>query len=159
MDNGPSKASSAFLAAYYDPGVAIRDENPVEIERGERERLLTLYVVAQAASQIPRRIGGDAELIELREDKKRCRRVAHVARQCLEAWGGETTKAVPKDVRKEAAQVVWDKWWEAHQVVLRTRLTYIANWGLVQDADTQRWAKGAVQRLQNELNWLNYALR
>jgi len=160
MDNEPYKAATGYLSPYYDPGVAIRDENPVEIERAERERLFVLFSVAQAASQIPRRIGGEADYMELRVDKRQCRRIAHVAQKCLIGWGGQIDKSPSRDIKKEAAQVIWDKWWETHQIALRNRITYIANWGLRQeDVELQRWAKSAVMKLVNELNWLDYALR
>jgi hypothetical protein len=150
--------ASAFLAGYYDPGVELRDESPEEMEQFERERLYVLFAVASAAGQIPRRVGGDADGDELRNDKKRCRRIAHVAEQCFKAWGGVPGKGVAKDISKEAAQVFWDKWWANHQVVLKNRIAYIASYGL-QHAEHERWAKKSVVRLTNEQSWLSYALR
>ena len=159
MEEATSKASSEYLAAYYDPGIGVRAENPVEIVRVERERLYTLYFVALAASQIPKRIGGEATQEELRADKKRCHRIAHVARMSFGRWGGELAGKKEPDLKKEAAQIDWDKWWEAHQVALRNRITALANWGLAQDKEGQKWTKSAVQRLENELSWLTYAMR
>jgi len=159
MEKGSSKAASSFLAAYYDPGVSVRDFDPSEIEKVERDRLRLLYHVALAASQIPRRLGSDAEGTELSQDKKRCRRIAHVAAQCHTGWGGDITKGTVKDVKKEAAQVVWDKWWEGHSVTLQNRITYIATWGVDKTPLQQRWAKSAIVKLLNELTWLQYAMR
>lgn len=147
---------SSFLLALYDPAIAVGDETPNALRDEEYDRLILLLSVATAAAAIPRRLGADASSDELADDKKRCKRIAHVARQCLVAMGH--SNAQPRSLSKEAAQVRWEVWWERQQATLLDRQKYIACWALVHEADSA-WAKSAIVRLQNELSWLAYAMR
>lgn len=148
---------SAFLSQYLDPELKV-DANlyAEQIANEEIARLNKLLAVSQTCVTIPRRLGGDATDDELAADKKRCKRIAHVAEQCIISWGG---KVKPNgDVAREAAQVNWSRWWEDHQVILNNRLRYVATWAVKTEGD-QKWAKGAIVKLMNELRWLQYALR
>lgn len=146
----------SYLAQWYDPGQKLREgDNPETITREERERLTKLLEVCRMAQRIPRRVGNDATSDELALDRKTAKRIAHVAEQCLSAWGGPL--ALVGDVNREAAQVKWRRWWDDHQVWLTNRTKYVATWG--EFHGETRWAKSAVVRLANERRWLEYALR
>lgn len=155
---GAFSMASAFLAAHYDPALAVQDESPADIEVAEQDRLLLLATVAQAATQIPKRLTADATPEELKLDKKRCRRIQHVAEQCYNSWGGKPAKGTSRSVNIEAAQVNWNKWWENHRTMLMNRIAYIASYGIAHP-EHSKWAKSAMVRVQNELNWLTYAMR
>jgi hypothetical protein len=145
-----------FLAAYYDPAIKLKDgETKESICLQERERLTRLVAVAKHAQTIPRRLGGEATSEMLSADKKRCRRIQHAAEQCLEDWGGPVPNGA--DVSRDAAQVVWESWWEQQRVHLDNRLRYIATWGIAKGEE--RWAKSAVVWLTNETRFVEYALR
>ena len=156
---------SSYLAQWADPGLKLDTEETQEhIESQELERLAKLRVVATAAAAIPRRLGGDATVDELTRDKRRCRRISHVAIQSTVAWGGKAVLynnnegEVSRSTNKEAAQVDWKKWWAEHQVWLLNRVRYIAS--LAQEGIVpERWAKSAIVKLNNETGWLEYALR
>ena len=146
----------SYLAQWYDPEMQIRDgETKATIEKFERERLSKMVAVASAAQSVPRRLGADADSDELAEDKKRCRRVQHAAAQCLKDWGGAVNNV--GDVTREAAQVDWAKFGESQQVDLLNRLRYISTWAM--NGGDAAFAKTACVRLNNEMRWLQYALR
>lgn len=147
----------AYLQQFLDPELEVRTEDTAEqITAEEVERLLKLHAVASAAIRVPRRLGPDANSDELAADTHTSRRIAHVAEQCLKAWGGEV-KPGP-DVSREAAQVRWRRWLQEHNVHLVNRMRYVATWQYKTGSD-DKWAKGAVVRFQNEARWLEYALR
>lgn len=144
-----------YLAQWYDPALEPKEgETKEKIEMEERQRLSKLLNIASAASIIPRRAGVEADGAELATDKQRSKRIAHVAQQCVTAWGGTTSVT---DAKTEAAQVIWTKWWEQHATWLRNRMRYLATWGI--KGGDEKWAKKALVRLNNELSWLEYALR
>lgn len=148
---------SSYLAQWYDPGVKLKEGDTIErIQREERERLTRLLEVCRAAQKMPRRVGPDANSDELAADRKTAKRIAHVAEQCLIAWGGPV-QLTGADVSREAAQVKWRRWWEEHNTWLNNRTTYVATWG--EKRGETRWAKGCVVKFNNEARWLEYALR
>jgi hypothetical protein len=151
--------TSVYLASYIDPGLAIDTTLTKEdIVKEEVDRLSRLYTIANVAADIPRRIGGEATREELAKDKSRCRRVAHVAFQCARSWSNRKTVTLADDVGQEAAQVVWARWYEEHRVFLHTRLNYIASWAYATGV-SDKWTKKAIVRLNNEVRWLEYAMR
>jgi hypothetical protein len=145
---------SSFLAQHFDPALEVEGSIAVFTDE-ERIRLGKLHAVARDAANITRRKGPDASGEELSHDKKMCKRIAHVASQCLAAWGGPTR--LPDTTAREAAIVDWPKWWADHQVWLRNRMRTLATWGIKNDEE--RWAKSAIVRLENELGWLSYSFR
>lgn len=148
--------ASAYLTQYYDPALKLPDDETVaHMEGQERARLAELLAIAEAAGSIPRRLGAEASSEELATDRRRCRRIAHAARQCLKDWGNPVP--APGDVSRRAAQVVWDNWWADHSTWLVNRIRYIATWSM--NGGDEIWAKSAVVKLNNEANWISYALR
>jgi hypothetical protein len=147
---------SSYLAAWYNPALDTPDGvTPKELEKEEVERLTMLLSVAQAAGEMKRRIA-DADDRELAVDKKRCRRIGHVALKSLGSWGCKKPKVA--DVAREAAIVDWARWWQDHQLWLDNRRIFIATWAQ-KYPDHQRWAKSAIVKLTNETTWLQYAMR
>jgi|SRR5215471_515740 len=131
------------------------DETKTKITSEEVERLSKLLSVAQAAELMTRRVGPDATDAELTADKKRCRRIAHVATKLLGSWGCKRPQKF--DVAREAAIVDWPRWWQDHKIWLDNRRRYVATWS--QKGGDERWAKSALVRLTNESSWIEYALR
>ena len=151
----------SYLAQWVDPALEVSAEESVDkIVKEELERLLRLNAIATAAGQIPRRLGQDASSPELAVDKKRSRRIAHVALQLASAWSGKDPNKlkVKYDAAQDAAVVNWNLWWEEHRVWLINRQRYIATWASRQE-DQARWCKSAMVRLNNETQWFEYALR
>jgi len=149
----------AFLQQFLDPSLRVsRSDTPDKLAVKETDRLQELFAVAMAARDIPRRLGADASDEELAEDKRRCRRIAHVAEQSLISWGAEVKPQASASISKAAAQVVWKRWWEEHRTYLDGRMRYIATW-TYKTGEHEAWAKTALVKLANEYRWLEYALR
>jgi hypothetical protein len=55
------------------------------------------------------------------------------------------------------AQIVWATWVEAYIMIVQTELRIWATWAIVNDQEI--WGRRAVVKLENELNWITYALR
>lgn len=148
---------SSFLMQWHDPGLTVNEEDTADsLVQEERQRLAKMLAVAEAAQTVPRRLGADATPDELAADKRRSRRIAHVARQCATAWG--KIVSITGDVSREAAQVNWSQWWETHKTWLINRIKYIVAWAQKTGAD-EKWTKSTVVKLTNELTWLTYAMR
>ena len=147
----------SYLAQWYDHSMVISEDDTAEsIERAEVQRLAKLLAIAAQVQATPRRLGSDATPEELALDKRRAKRISHVAGQLLTGWGGTSNST--GDISREAAQVEWRRWWNEHQVWLINRQRYIATWAQKTGAD-QKWARSALVKLNNELQWLAYALR
>jgi hypothetical protein len=151
---------SNYATQWYDPALEIGDDDSIQkIILEEGQRLAKLLAIAIAAGAIPRRMGQDSTRQEQSIDKKRSRRIAHVASQLLDSWVGSTGRQEPsQEITREAAIVDWPRWWDGHQIFLENRRTYIATWAQNGGCDPQ-WAKTALVKLNNELSWLAYALR
>lgn len=147
-----------YLAQWFDRDLEVsEDDTAAQMEVAEQERIANLLATAITAQQIPRRLGMDANSEELALDKRRAKRVAHVAQQLLKSWGGDPAQANGA-VRREAAVIEWRQWWEEQQTYLLNKQRYIATWALKLGQD-HKWAKSALVRINNELQWLAYALR
>lgn len=150
---------SSYLAQWYDPDLSVPEAESVEaITRAEIERLVKLLAITVAVAAIPRRLGADASQQDLALDKRRAKRIGHVAGQLLSAWAGKAKLPPPPEVNREAAIVDWKAWWEEHRTWLLNRQRYIATWCQKYEADA-KWCKSALVKLNNELVWLEYALR
>jgi len=153
----------SFLAAYQDLALDVSaKDTPAGINAEEAKRLSRTLAMVILAGGIPRRLGADATGEELAIDKRRAKRVAHVLKQSLTAWNPEGQPlAIDPDIKKDAAQLDWEQWWIEHRKWLENRITYVATWAskIAHKPEDIQWAKKAVVRLQNELNWTAYALR
>lgn len=150
---------STFLARHYDPALVIDGiGSREELESRQVERLARALSIAIIAGTTPRRLGGDATDEELAIDKKRARRAGHVLGQSLKQW----TKRKPdlphdSEVKREGAQIVWPKWLEEHCAEIRHQLRCVTTWAV--QNNEERWGKSAVVYLENEMRWIEYALR
>ena len=145
-----------LLDTYQDPGLDIDLTLSIEdIVELEVERLQSDVATILVTSEIPRRLP-DANREELALDKKRARRVLHVQRQSLAAWGG-TEREPEGDERIIGAQLVWQEWAENHGFVVSSRIRYVATWA--KKTSNLRFGKTAIVRLTQEVDWMAYALR
>lgn len=145
-----------LLDPYHDPALDVDLTVSVEdLAAHEQARLAACVATVAVTGAMPRRLS-NATRDELALDKKRARRVLHVLRQSLAAWGG-TEREPTGEERSAGAQLDWQPWCEAHQVEVQARLKYVATWG--KKTGNLRFAKTAVVRLKQELEWMAYALR
>jgi hypothetical protein len=153
------RASSGFLERYYDGGTDLREiANREALETRQIERLARAFSIVVGTASIPRRIGSDATSEELAIDKRRARRFAHALRAAISGW----VKRMPEipnndEIRRASAQMNWAAFLDDHVTTIQTELRYCATWAIKHD--DQRWGRSAVVRLENELNWVTYALR
>lgn len=150
---------TSFLARFYDPELDVSPiESREELDRRQIERVSRALSVVIIAGMTPRRLGGDATDEELALDKKRARRAGHALGQSLKQWT-KRKQNLPNDdgVRMEGAQINWESWAEAHISELQQQLRCVTTYAL--RSNEERWGKSAVVRLENELKWLQIALR
>lgn len=161
LDNGGAvPRRSGFLAVYFDAGLSIPDDlDLVKIRAEEISRLSECLAKVIYASSISRRLGGDASREELALDKKRARRASWALKQSLIQWSGAKLPALPStdEVRQAGAQLIWESFREQHFTHLNERLRTVATWGILQGEQVA--AKKCVVKLNNEANWVSYALR
>ena len=150
---------SSYVAQWVDGAMAVREDSAASITAAEVERLGKLLAIATAAQTVSRRLGTDATDDELAADKRRAKRIAHIASQLMVGWSSKVkTTHIDVSVSKQAATVDWQRWWEEHRVFLINRRMYIATWAVKSGAD-MKWAKSALVKITNELTWLEYAMR
>ena len=151
---------SSFLGRYFDAEAVLPDGLTAEsIAEEEIERISRRLAVVIAAGSHPRRLGGDASSDELALDKRRARRVAHALKQALFAWTDGRWAELPdsEETRQEGSQIDWLLWGEAHDAEINERLRVVATWSMSQGQEA--WGKHGVVLLENERDWINYALR
>lgn len=150
---------TSFLARHHDPALDLDGVGPrEELERGEVARLERALAVVIYAGSIPRRIGGEVSDEELALDKKRARRTGHALNQALRGWKKTRVNLeMSPEVKAEGAVIDWQRWGEAHLTELRNRLACLATWAIRNGEES--WGKQAVVKLENEINWVEYALR
>jgi transcription elongation factor GreA-like protein len=136
------------------------DDSIGELEHRERERLTRQLRTIELIPSIPRRLGADATPKELSDDKRAARRVAFALEQVLRAWGGPTRRPSKEELMPEAAQLDWKRWWRYEKMCIKHQMRYIATWQSKQDdKKTKLWATSAMNKLLNEMRWVEYALR
>lgn len=149
-----------FLDRYIDRNLTVSPEDSAEkFAADELLRIQQHHAVMRALAAHPRRLGGDATSDELADDKRRAKRVLHALDQCLTAWGGQPTEW--EEASKIAATLDITAWREQHEVRIRARQKYLATWWIRygnQNGD-KRFVNQAINRLENELRWVAYALR
>ncbi len=160
MTMAPTNAGNGWLGRWVDTSLRIPgDLDPERISAEEIERLLTDLAIVLYASQIPRRLGGDALSEELAEDKRRCRRVGWALRQSLRQWtpNVELPNPVPEYLRQAGAQLEWTVYGEQHSAVLTERTKRAATWAALNGE--KKWGATIVTCLENERRWVIHALR
>jgi hypothetical protein len=149
-----------FLARYFDPALEIpaKLDTTGSIEDRQIERLTIALSVVVLAGTIPRRLGGEATDEDLALDKKRSKRVGHALQQSLRSWKKRSVKLpLTDEIRRAAAQIDWTKWGEAHLTSLSSEQKLVSTWAMRNEQEA--WGKRAIVRLDNEVNWITYALR
>lgn len=149
----PSYLGQHFDASLDVDGIGSRED----LNRRQVERLKRSLAVVLITGSIPRRLGGDAMPEELALDKKRARRVAHALKQALSGWAKRYDLPLDDSIRQEGAQMNWESWQPAFLADLSTQVRCVATWAMKNDEED--WGKSAVVRLENERNWITYALR
>jgi len=147
-----------YLERHFDSGI---DTSGVEsreyLETEELERISQLLATVIFAGSIPRRLGGDATDEELALDKKRARRVAHALQSSIKGWTKRYTLPDSQEIRRAGAQLDWERFRIEHATKAQERLRLLATWAIHNEQD--RWGRSAVVRLENELKWVDWALR
>lgn len=84
--------------------------------------------------------------------------MGHALTQSLKGWTKRPPPLKSDDgLRRESAQLDWVTWREAHLTEIQNRLCYVATWAINSEED--RWGRSVVVKLENEINWVTYALR
>jgi hypothetical protein len=130
--------------------------HPQEVARSESSRLWRLHYVASGASQIPRRLGGEATGAELSRDKRVSRQISHLAKRLGERWS-DYPLGDGVDLSQDSAQVVWEDWWPDHREWLVRRIKCVATWGVTHNHKT--CANRYVDLLSKELAYLERVFR
>lgn len=117
------------LEAWQDATLQPEPLPPEEVAWAEARRLQKLADIAAGAVAIPRRLGGEATGRELAHDKRKGRRILHIARR-LESWWDAPVSEDRPATSRDSAQIVWDEWWSDHKEWLDRRITWIATWGV-----------------------------
>jgi hypothetical protein len=154
------------LVPYFDESIHINMADTAKrIEARNRHRLRHDIDVWIHVRTIPRRLGFDADNLELAMDKKTSRRVEHALKNSLKLWGGTHKGYNPNGsgpISREAAQMDAKKWLKRQCKRIKREQRYIATWALqLHENDTQylRWANKAIWRLGNEIELIKSALR
>jgi hypothetical protein len=150
-----------FLDRYFDPELAIpREASNSSLASAEVERIVNQLAIVRVAGSMPRRLGIEANDQELSLDRKRAKRVAHALDQSLRAWRPSNRRSFgfnEEVIRREGAQLEWDKFAGEHRATVYTSIRLVATWSVKNDE--LRWGRSAVVNLMNELSWIIYALR
>lgn len=148
-----------FLERFYDPALELPAvSGREELERREVERIGRALAVILIVGSMPRRLGAEATDDELALDRKRARRAGHALGQAMRGWS-KKKEALPLDdkIRKAGAQLNWERWETEHVAEIQSELRCLATWA-VKNTE-QKWGRSVVVRLENEINWISYALR
>jgi hypothetical protein len=149
---------SAFLATWYEEGFQVPTGVTLKtVGQSAVDRLATTTALAEAALEIPRRLGNDATGGELAKDKIRCRRVMHVVKKTTPGWSNYKPHKVA-DMKMEAAVLDWIAWFENQTKVLRREMNIIAALHFKSESPAID-CKQALMWTNNEYRWLAYALR
>jgi hypothetical protein len=153
---------TTFLARYHDPALELPEvARGPDLEAIEVSRISRALAVVLIAGSIPKRLGGDASDEELALDKKRAKRTSYALTKSLRGWVGDVdlssmVQANPA-IRSEGATIDWAKFKSAHLTTLQDRLRLFATFAI--NEGQERWGKSMIVRLENEVNWVSYALR
>ena len=149
----------SFVGRYFDPGLEIpRAISRESLVSSEIDRITGAMTIIYVVGSIRRRLGIEATDPELALDKKRAKRVGWALTQSLICWSKKAPKIqVTAEVQREGHHLEWDQFILSHVTQLNTDLRLLATWAI--QNDESRWGRTAVVNLENELRWLNYAMR
>lgn len=155
----PTNGGTGWLTRWVDPSFPVGELDRPRLEMAEAERLHAELAIVLYASQIPRRLGGDATAAELAEDKRRCRRVSWALRQSILQWTKrvDLPGIVTDDLRSAGATLDWPLFFEDHLGLLTLRTKRLATWAALNGE--RKWGSAMVTRFENERRWITHALR
>lgn len=159
MEEPQLAARNGWLGRYFDAGLDIPDDLTSEvITADEIDRLAQTLAIVFHASTMKRRLGIDATREDLALDKRRARRTAWALKQALMGWTGKLPSIrTSEEIDRAGAQIVWTQFKADHSARLQGRLAIVATWAMLHDEVL--FGNKAVVKLNNELNWVSYALR
>lgn len=158
MSSEPAIAGrTAFLTRYFDPNLEIPKKTTTkDLEAAQVARLSRSLVVVEHTGEVARRLE-EATAEDQAIDRKRAKRVAHAIRQSLAGWQKNAKLPSGEALRLEGAQLVWDSWMQAYLVSLNNEAKRIATWAILNEE--QKWGRSAIVKIDNEMNWISYAMR
>jgi hypothetical protein len=153
------KASGiGYLERHFDPLATVPELSAKEWELREIERITLALAKVVIAGEVHARLGEGATRSELAQDKRRARRIAHALGSSLYAWQRKTPK-LPSDetIKIAGAQLTWDTFVPEHCATAQAELRMMASWAILNNE--RRWGRSIVTRIENEISWLEYAVR
>lgn len=159
MNQIGSYITNGFIERYLDQELLIAsDFLKKDLIADETKRISRALVIVTVTGGYPRRLGGTASDAELALDKKRARRVCHVLRQSLLAWGKKDPTVQLDDLlNREGVQLEWAIFIPEHLTQVQSELRLVSTWAIRNNE--HRWGRSAVVNLENEIRWLVYAMR
>jgi hypothetical protein len=150
-----------YLATYFDPGLAVNLKlKPGDLAEREIARLINDIMIAKHSHWMKRRLGADATREALARDKKVTNRIYYTLRVILSNWDGSPDRSDIEptlEQQQQGAQRVWDAWVAEQRPALTARMRYVATYATL--AEVPEWGCIALNRLENEIKWLEYTLR
>lgn len=180
---GPRKNPTRrqVLEHYADEGFVPPDAwNRDGIARAEVKRVQRVAYIGAVAAEIPRRLGGGAESIDLAGDRFLSKRIANVYWTC---WRRLTTAknaplrseeldeseqdlyppsvwsllharaAADDEARRAGRTVMWDRWWRDARPRLLGRRRALATFALKEEQLS--WGFRIVSGISNEITWVD----
>ena len=149
---------SGYLERFYDSGLRLpRNATRQSLIDRQVNRLARAAALVFVAGTLSRRLGEVSDE-ELMLDKKRAKRVNHALRQSIIGWTRRPPKIVSDpEIQREGSQLDWEPFVAAHLTQINAELRLLATWAIRND--DHRWGRTAVVNLENEIRWMNYAMR
>jgi hypothetical protein len=166
------------ILRYADPNYELPPQWQIEtMTLIEAKRLAKTAGMARVATDVPRRLGGEASGAELAADKKLSRRVAYVyyslwtrfvraehaplpVETCPvdlippRTWKALHTLALADDeIRRAGSTVIWDEWWAELAPRLHARRMVLASLSLARG--DVAWGYRMIVNLTDEINWVS----
>lgn len=149
---------SNYLGQHYDAALDIEGiGSREELEARQVDRISRELAIIIVTGTIPRRLGTDATAEELALDKKRARRVGHALKQSLSGWTKKYKLEADEEIRRAGAQLDWTTWLPAATTAVMVNRRLIATYAI--RSQQESWGKSAIVKLNNELNWIEHAMR
>jgi hypothetical protein len=151
--------SIGFVERYFDAGLEIPRNLSVDFI-AERQtirivRALTVIIIAGATY---RRLGDEASDEELTLDKKRAKRVGWALTQAHGGWSKKDPKIqITPELERDGTQLEYHYFIPEHMTQIMIELRLVATWAIRNKEE--RWGRSAVVNLENEMRWIQYAMR
>lgn len=153
-----TETTIGYLEKWYDPAAKLPARGMGEWEASQVERLSHALAPVIVAGSIVRRLGPDITREEWALDKKRAKRVGHALSSSLLAWQRKAPSLpAGPEVQQVGAQIIWTSFVPEHISVARECLRLMATFAV--QTQELRWGRTVVTRIENEIKWLEYAMR